>query len=462
MAADSMSLRQESDDWRKGTFHAVKSLRNKSNQAVMRLRAYSMIENLDLLLNFEDSGEFRDYPYRLIGSTFSLSDAQSRVGGNSSAFRVTDAVTLLPEDGSIFSLSEQNFTIGFWLNPLRLGDGEILFSYQSSVVYKGEYLQQNVTAFFAMEHLVWRFENIFFEEDGTPLLIELKGEPIFKNTWSHHAVSFDTKRGYIQLLNNNIPVDSYYTNRHNNANFPTFPAIFQPTQDKSLILGQFFGYLDGLFISRNFMDRVSLDSFNQRGYFISEPLFVEGKIFEDIVAEHAGEDHSSIRVWLRGDKSALLLKSLPDDFGWHELDATTYLAYLNEGNYRYLQLRVEFFAGKSRRSTPILSDITLHYYMVPLPPRPGMLRMQREGNDVRILWQPVIAGNVAGYRLYFGTESGEYLGVSAQGASPLDAQQENSLLLYGLERGRMYYIVLVTYDELGRESQFSPELMLLL
>lgn len=458
-----ISIKENAFDWQYGRLQRLQLRTEPGVGKVLQLSAFDQIENLDLLLNFENKLDIEKYPYTLTKEGGDVSHAQFRTGSSAVSFNLENVMSLRPLSSSIFSeiKKNQDFTISFWINPSRLADGEIIFSYYSPLSIENRYIHQSITAFVVANQVIWRFENVFFNEEGESILIELAGESILRNMWSHHAVSFDSSRGFLQLLNNNTVVNTAYTNKTNNAERFTSLPYFQYSLEQEIHIGQFLGYMDGFFIARQFMDRVPLDYFNRYGYFISQPIFIYDKILDNIEVDDLKEDFSALRLFIRTHDSAKFLNDLHDDKDWQEIDLNTFFS-IQQKNPRYMQLRVNFFAGKQRQSSPVLRDIKLFYYLATRPSRPGNLYYQKESENIlKISWQPVLASNIAGYRLYFGTDSGEYVGRLGQVFSPIDVETEHSVLLHDLTPGVMYYISLVSYDDQGRESEFSPELVIL-
>ena len=71
-----------------------------------------------------------------------------------------------------------------------------------------------------------------------------------------------------------------------------------------------------------------------------------------------------------------------------------------------------------------------------------------------LTWDPVIAGNLAGYRVYYGTAPGTY--IQAPGAG-LSAGTETTYTVTGLTRGTRYYFVVTAVDTSNEESSYSNE-----
>jgi hypothetical protein len=74
-----------------------------------------------------------------------------------------------------------------------------------------------------------------------------------------------------------------------------------------------------------------------------------------------------------------------------------------------------------------------------------------ESGTIEIEWDPPLTGQAAGYRVYYGTSSGNY-----QWAQ--DAGSATSAVLRDLEDCTMYYWAIKAYDSIGQESEeFSNE-----
>lgn len=65
-------------------------------------------------------------------------------------------------------------------------------------------------------------------------------------------------------------------------------------------------------------------------------------------------------------------------------------------------------------------------------------------------WDPVVATDLAGYRIHYGTTTGSY-------PSSADAGTSTTITLNGLTSGRRYYFVVTAVDSSGQESSYSNE-----
>jgi hypothetical protein len=71
-----------------------------------------------------------------------------------------------------------------------------------------------------------------------------------------------------------------------------------------------------------------------------------------------------------------------------------------------------------------------------------------------LAWDPVATGNLAGYRLYWGTSPGVYFQSPGSGLSVGDVTNYS---LAGLNSGTRYYFAATAQDTMGNESSYSNE-----
>jgi len=81
-------------------------------------------------------------------------------------------------------------------------------------------------------------------------------------------------------------------------------------------------------------------------------------------------------------------------------------------------------------------------------------------SGIKLSWNPNSEGELAGYKIYYDTDSGvPYGGTGAnEGDSPIDVGNVTSYTLTGLNAGTKYYIAITAYDSEGSESLFSDEI----
>jgi cellulose 1,4-beta-cellobiosidase len=75
-------------------------------------------------------------------------------------------------------------------------------------------------------------------------------------------------------------------------------------------------------------------------------------------------------------------------------------------------------------------------------------------NSVSLAWDPVVAANLSGYRVYFGNAPGTYLQPFGQGVS---VGNVTTYTVLGLSGATRYYFVVTATDTLNNESAYSNE-----
>jgi hypothetical protein len=115
-----------------------------------------------------------------------------------------------------------------------------------------------------------------------------------------------------------------------------------------------------------------------------------------------------------------------------------------------VQVRAELYADGTGTLTPALSSLKLRYEPDPPPPPPAKLMAIAKNGAIELRWTRVPVSDLGGYLVYYGDSPGEYFGTSAtEGPSPVDAGQNLSLVLSGLQNGRLYYFAVASYDGPG-------------
>jgi hypothetical protein len=99
-----------------------------------------------------------------------------------------------------------------------------------------------------------------------------------------------------------------------------------------------------------------------------------------------------------------------------------------------------------RRSRSLVFDLFLCGALMLLVQLPA-----RASQSVALAWNPSVATNVAGYKIYSGTGSHNYSTTNVVGTA-------TNATLTGLVEGKTYYFAATTYDSSGDESGFSTEL----
>jgi hypothetical protein len=94
-----------------------------------------------------------------------------------------------------------------------------------------------------------------------------------------------------------------------------------------------------------------------------------------------------------------------------------------------------------------LMGILISFFLLPIP-----LSVQNvHGADVTLAWDPNPEASLKGYKVYYGSASGNY-------SFMVDVGNWTSLTISGLEAGKTYYFAATAYGPAGEESGMSGEL----
>lgn len=83
---------------------------------------------------------------------------------------------------------------------------------------------------------------------------------------------------------------------------------------------------------------------------------------------------------------------------------------------------------------------------------PTVLLSQDEVS-VTVSWNPNTESDLAGYKVYYGLASRDYV-------EPVDAGNVTEIKIPGFLRGKTYFFAVTAYDHAGNESEFSDEVSL--
>ena len=76
--------------------------------------------------------------------------------------------------------------------------------------------------------------------------------------------------------------------------------------------------------------------------------------------------------------------------------------------------------------------------------------MHGQASDVRLAWEPILASDLAGYRIHYGTASGSY-------TYSVDAGMVTGVTVSDLTQGQTYYFAATSFDNSGNQSGYSNE-----
>ncbi|MGL4524674.1 MAG: fibronectin type III domain-containing protein [Spirochaetia bacterium] len=409
--------------------------------------------NPNMELTFEEVGEWGSH-YKLMRGAVNLSGQEARSGNSSAGFQGNNPFYLQPEPGSIFRMDPQSFTIDFWVYPMRMSDGERVFEYSAMIDREGGSITQSIVADFEKGRIVWYFQNIFSDIRGNLIDLNLSGQPIVKNKWHRHTLRYESQLGMLEVLDNDNVTDVTHATPTRTESADVYEPNWRTAKQQLLVIGEFSGYLDDFRILPYYQDQFVNARYADRGSLITEPYDLRGKKFQSFKLVGQNERDSSFQTYLR-------FASYKSDFQYGNVPWQKYLSgeVYRGPTDRFVQFRVDFFAGIASQSSPVLRDMLITQEVVPPPPTPGRIIFEKRANGVLLKWSPIYTGNVTGYKVYFGDQPRNYFGDSASISSPVDVGNVTEYYLEGLTPGKLYYFSLTSYtdDPLRGESALAPE-----
>ena len=387
-----------------------------------------------------------------------ISEKVSAFGTGASAFASNkNSLVLTPGKNSLFGRGWTDFSIEFWMYPVLLTDGEVVFSWSGTLLTAGRKIQQRLSCALINRKLSWEFSNFF--SAGREEKISFSGiTGLLPRHWHHHMIRFDSSTGMLEYLVDGVPEAIVY---ETNTGFDGGSVLMPETSlnGKLTIGNDYTGLIDELRISRAFKEAPLSGRYpNRPGIGVSRifDLGYTNSRIKNIQATFDTPVNTDIYFYYR----------LSDIRRYSTKLDTPWIAFLPneelEGNTRgrYLQLRVELLTDGRRSRSPVLSDLKIVYEPDLPPPPPSSVFVEAGNGTVRLVWKKVNEKDVRGYMVYYGDSPGRYTGTGIEeGNSPIDVGNETSINLKGMENGKLFYFAIVSYDSSDppHQSRFSME-----
>ncbi len=446
-----VSLSDKGQNWRGASLVQLQYHTVVDGTKVIQLDA-QRLDDAELLLNFEPQDPMQSLAYEISASPSHLSTNRYYSGQGSAVFYGNNPIKLIPGNHSLFAQDASDFTIDFWINPMSLKDGEIIFEYKGKLKNGQTEVSQTLTASFDHNGILWQANNIFYDTEQRNFNIRLHSSPLYRNIWHHHTLRYKSDIGMLELLDNGKIVDVQYVNEAGKESPHLYVPTWKKAVQKVITVGEFAGYLDDLSISTSYLPSIGQARYISRGSLIIPPYDLRGKILHSLDLVAKTTEGAVLRSYIR-------FAPYPTHFAAQDI---AWIPYETGQPYtgttdRFMQVRIDFFAGDQALSTPVLQDILINAPDILPPPAPKTLSFIAQGQGAVVSWQKLYNPQVIGYKLYFGKQSGDYFGHTLSQHSPIDVGDVSSYFIDNLQPGQLYYFSLTSYDEQYQESEFAPE-----
>lgn len=422
-------------------------------------------EQTDLMINF-DSHNFTDESahYYIGGEMKLVSEVETAFGKGSGLFDGDiNTLTITPRNDALFSpgIWWTDVTISFWLYPVTLGNGEVVFSWDGVRTAGEGVLHQALSCTFRNRRLLWNFTNFFVPPDRKGYSMKLYGiTPLLPRRWHHHMVRFDSRSGLLEYCVDGIPeAIEYATTDNSDGGTICLPVIGNILSGNLEVGKQYTGLLDEFLIEKAFTEKPVLRRYEGISGRVTSGVFdlgYTGTRITCIDAVYATPDATDLYFYYRTADTLFTYTSLESE--WVQFEPGD--AFSEEVRGKYVQLLVEFYPDGSQTRSPSLSSITIRYEPDMPPPPPADVYAIAGNGKVTLYWKPVNFYDIMGYEIYYGNAPGHYHGTGSSGGdSPVNVGNVNKYELDGLENGKLYYFAIVAYDsaEIPHRSIFSIE-----
>lgn len=131
-------------------------------------------------------------------------------------------------------------------------------------------------------------------------------------------------------------------------------------------------------------------------------------------------------------------------------DKTTFLLYDHTSGTWTDMTKDTSYTFSPSSANPSGFTVSVQWGDLTPPSAPSGLTIEQKASSLFVAWNPNTEDDLAGYKIHFGTKSGEY-------DRTIDLKNVNNYTLKGLTTDKTYYITLSAYDSSGNESQNSTE-----
>jgi|GEM_PF-1040326 len=436
--------------------------------ALMERRAVAD-ETSELLLPFDEG--FTDVAgrYRIVPQGGTLTDTIRRYGTAAAAFPGSGGLRIEPGPDTFFAGNRiaERFSIEFWFYPNVASDGARLLHWRGVVPGTGSTVIQELSIEISDGRLQWTLADlVHVPGDGYETRTLGGRRALVPRRWQHHRLSYDPVTARIAYDIDGVPVDIQYltdTGRQNGV--PRSIYLGTATGGGFTIGEGVAGVIDEFRVHRGDVPGFEESTYSgEPGSVVTVPIDL-GSVSTRLRAmdiRSITPGTTEVRGFYRlADRTASRDPRHALDASWSPIPADGVIAGAQYG--RYLQLRFDLLADAPRQRSPRLQAIDIAYETSPPPPPPTVLTGEPVPNGVKLQWNAVRTGNIAGYRIFFGEEPGRYTGTTDV-RSPIDVGNDidaGNRVEYEISRLRPdvpYVFAVQTYDHQGQTGSISREI----
>lgn len=416
-----------------------------------------------LLAHFNGGGESfpGDFYQWQPGTNLRYSTREKVLGNAALAFEDTPRpAVILINPGALLAAGDtpENFTIEFWLYPVRLSEGESVFLWEGAYKTADTILSQEIGCTVRNERLEWTFENFFLSDREGASGFTLRGESrLLPRRWQHHLIRYESLSGVLEYLIDGVPEALVYTTPTGRENSQIYlPRCGTMARPRITLGGNFVGLMDELRISPGHVSEPQLERYRRRSGTAVTEVFDLGNRENRLlrVDTHQGLPGNTAVSYYYRISGDLFLKD-DQDLSWREFAPGEALDVPG----RYVQILIELLPDGTGSLSPWVSSLDL-IYEPKFPPLPPAYLIARPGDgSVKLTWDPQAEQGSLEYRVYFGEKPGDYFGAAGSGVSPVNVGTATEYTLTGLENGKLYYfaVTAVSSSGSGLKSEFSRE-----
>ncbi len=376
-----------------------------------------------------------------------------------------DGLKIVPRSDSLFGSVGPvgDFTIDFWLYPANMENGEQALVWNASGRGTLGNSRQSIRCVVSKSKFAWTFAGFFADKGGTATVdLTVEGRSVIvPRHWTHQLIRYQADTGLLEYEVDGA-VEAVVNVLSPDSREPLQPFVRSVAP---IFVGpRFAGMVDELRIRRSFVEDSPQEKYPVHG--------VEGiTTFIDLGRVGTILTGLDAEVALPGDSSGvrILARASDNPYAWREGDDWVLIG--TDGHPatalvgRWVQVRFDLYPNSSKEATPVLRALRFHYRTEDPPVPPSTLIATPKDGAVELTWSVVPEDDLGGYLVYFGDRSRTYFGESKLGNSPLPVGQRNSIVIDGLENGRLYYFAVAAYDRqetprvgpLSREVYARPE-----